>query len=114
MATFCGRNGSPPLWLCVHERGRAVAHLLLDEMPPCPGPFIRTRCLHAVRRINASIVFVAVSPSIEGPTQAIGVVLCDRSAVDRGMQAMRHAAGLRRTLRGLRAVEITHPVGGRA
>lgn len=31
----------PPLWLCVHEAGHAVARLTLDELPPYPGPMLR-------------------------------------------------------------------------
>jgi len=31
---------TPPLWLCIHEAGHAVAHLVLDELPPYPGPSI--------------------------------------------------------------------------
>jgi len=31
-----------PLWLAVHEVGHAVAGLVVDEMAPCPGPFLRS------------------------------------------------------------------------
>ena len=31
---------APPLWLAVHEAGHAVAHQVLDELPPYPGPHI--------------------------------------------------------------------------
>ena len=27
----------PPLWRCVHKAAHAVAHLVLDELPPFPG-----------------------------------------------------------------------------
>jgi hypothetical protein len=30
------------LWLAVHECGHAVAQLVLDELPPYPGPFLRS------------------------------------------------------------------------
>jgi hypothetical protein len=35
-----------PLWLAVHEAAHAVAGLVLDEMPPYPGPHLRSVSLH--------------------------------------------------------------------
>ena len=34
--------GAPHLWLAVHEAAHAVAGLALDELPPYPGPFLRS------------------------------------------------------------------------
>ncbi len=31
----------PPLWLAVHECAHAITSLVTDEMPPCPGSFLR-------------------------------------------------------------------------
>ena len=35
-------TGKPSLWLAVHECAHAVAGLVLDKLPPHPGPFLRS------------------------------------------------------------------------
>jgi hypothetical protein len=35
-------TGKPSLWLAVHECAHAVAGFVLDELPPHPGPFLRS------------------------------------------------------------------------
>jgi hypothetical protein len=42
LATAATPDTTPPLWLCVHEVGHAIAQFVLDELSPYPGPFIRS------------------------------------------------------------------------
>jgi hypothetical protein len=81
---------------------------------PRRTPSLCLCCPRVIRRLTPATIFGVARPSIARPSNALAFAFCDRCSADRGNLAAKTAEGLRRIWPDIRAVEISHPEGGRA
>jgi hypothetical protein len=84
------------------------------KQAPRRAPTLCLCCPRAIKRLTPTTVFGVARPAIARPSNALAFAFCDRCSADRGNLAAKAAIGLQRIWPDLRAIEVTHPEGGRA
>ena len=82
------------------------------EAAPRQKPMLCGSCPRALR--GGQYAVIVARPACDDPTQGIAMVICARCGPDRAAIEVRAAAALRRVWPDARAIEVTHPAGGRA